>query len=507
MRVLTICLLALAAVALPAAAQSYVYVPDADATSGTCNFIPFGQSSSWTTETIIIRYPAATLDPANPVIADVAFAPCWTGTWSDDNVRIGIGHVPSVLPSPFNFPQPGGPIGDFLDYTELVNGPFCWSAHTDVWSELNLGSGFIWNGVNDIALFMTFANATVTGGNGACHRTGTEPYRMYDLSAMNAANSTGEGATGSKTRLECRPAVYVPDSDATTGTCNVFPWGQTNFTYVSRIPASSLSAANPVITDVSFAPCGTGIFAAPQVIVGLGHLPAVLPNPMNFPGGGTGDFLDFTVYHNGPLAWYGTANTWSPINLGSNFKWNGVNDVGIYVSILGASASWGGAAHRSSTVDRRFASSYGAPASTGGDTSALKMGVVTSNSPLAPKYRLCLQGFPDGSAFLGMTNIPTGTAFGFTFVSFTTFMPGASGPFFGIFPDSVVWSILGFIPSAGNPLAWTWPVPPITFPNAGLSIPPGGLTPFAGLTWDFVGVALDPIGNVLGATNAARVTW
>jgi hypothetical protein len=277
---------------------------------------------------------------------------------------------------------------------------------------------------------------------------------------------------------------------------------------VGTIPATSLDPANPVIYDVAIAPCGTGTWSAPQARIGFGHLPNPLPATFAFPVGGAGSFLDFTQYVNGPHGFRANQDEWSPLNIGSSFVWNGINDVGFFISFQNATSWPGGAAHRTATDPIRiFASGYNAALSAGSDAAGLKMTVVTGSMPLAPKYRLCVHAFPNFSSSQRMDNIPAGTTFGYTFVSLTTFVPATTGPLFGIFPDAVVWTILGFPPSPGNPLAWTWPVPSPLFPAGPFDLPAGQWMSIAGQTWDLVGVAVAPSGTVLGVTNVSRITF
>lgn len=202
------------------AAQTFVHVPDSNAASGTCNVIPFGASSTFASGyTYLGRIPAGFMNASNPYVLDVAFAACNTGIWAASDVEIAMGHLPSSLPCPFSFPDPSsGTTGSFLDLTVIqAGGPFGFSAVQDTWSDLGFahhgGTGFTWNGVNDVGFFITFQNATVTGFSGDFHRTGTEPTRTY-ASGFNAGSSTTCNAnSGLKMRLRVGPARQVGDAN------------------------------------------------------------------------------------------------------------------------------------------------------------------------------------------------------------------------------------------------------------------------------------------------------
>jgi hypothetical protein len=145
------------------------------------------------------------------VIHDIEFAPCATAVFTAPNMQMGMGHVPNPAPIPFTFPtfDAGGNVtspGSFIDYTPFWNsvtqGPFNYSMTLDTWSPLGLSTptftGFTWNGTDDVGFFMTYGSAT---GGGSCHRTTTEPLRIYASGAYQAGSSTGSGAAGLKMGL------------------------------------------------------------------------------------------------------------------------------------------------------------------------------------------------------------------------------------------------------------------------------------------------------------------
>jgi hypothetical protein len=189
--------------------------------------------------------------------------------------------------------------------------------------------------------------------------------------------------------------IYVPDNQAAVGTCNAIPLDSTfgvASTYVGRIPASFLGTSPFQIQDVQFAPCNTTVFTATNMQMGIGHLPTPAPNPLVFPtfdAGGNmtalGSFLDYTPAYNsvvqGPFSYTMTANTWCSLGFaatgGTHFSWNGVNDIGFYLTW--SAATGGGPCHRTATEPYRFYNSgvYQAPSSNGSGAAGLKMGLVT----------------------------------------------------------------------------------------------------------------------------------
>ncbi|MAG54962.1 MAG: hypothetical protein CMJ83_01595 [Planctomycetes bacterium] len=183
---------------VPTLAQSTIYIPDNVQNAGTCNVIPFGQSATFSAGyTYVAEIPASFMDPANPVVTDIGFTPCGTGSWSSADVSIAIGHLPNPQPCPFTFPTPGGgSIGSFLDLTVLwdsgAQGPFNWGVTQDTWSPMNLAASFLWNGSDNVGFFVTFQNATVSGFNGAFHRSGSIA-RTYS-GGYGAASSATCGA-------------------------------------------------------------------------------------------------------------------------------------------------------------------------------------------------------------------------------------------------------------------------------------------------------------------------
>lgn len=204
----------------PAGAQNSIYVPDNQPAVGTCNAIPLGTGSFLAGYTYVGRVPASFLDPANTRLETLSFASCTAATWSAPIAQVAVGHVPTPIPLPFTYPIGG--LGSFLDLTLLYDsasqGPLTWNAAANVWTPFVTvpgGSAFCWNGVNDIGIFLTFQSAT---GGMSCHRTSTEPLRLY-AAGYNAPASTASGAAGLKMKLDftgCGPALYETNDAASS---------------------------------------------------------------------------------------------------------------------------------------------------------------------------------------------------------------------------------------------------------------------------------------------------
>ncbi len=268
-------------------AQGTIFVPDNAAGVGTCNAFPFNNAAF----TYAARVPASFLDPLQTLIDDVAFAPCSTGFFQATALQMGIGHVPTPLPVPFTFPtfDVAGNVtalGSFIDFQPIWNtvsqGPFTWNYTLNTWSPLGFaglgGTGFVWNGTSDIAFFITFSGGS---GGPTCHRTSTEPFRVYTSGVFQAGASTGSGASGFKMELFTRPAIAATVTPVGTGCPGTG----------SISPALS-SSAFPVIgnllfhVDVSQGPPG----ATALLYLSIGLAPA----PLNV-GFGCNAYLDLST--------------------------------------------------------------------------------------------------------------------------------------------------------------------------------------------------------------------
>ena len=176
------------------------HVPSQNA-FGASNTVPFGSLFS-SAMTYMARVPASYMDAERTVVDGIAVLPTGSGTWSSQNVTIRLGHVQNPVPCPFNFTT------DLLDAKTVHRGPLLWQAVTDTWCRLGFSSDtFEWNGIDDVGVYLTFANATVTGWDGGCWAAGSGiPKRTYhpNLSNATATNLCDEATGGIKLRLDLR---------------------------------------------------------------------------------------------------------------------------------------------------------------------------------------------------------------------------------------------------------------------------------------------------------------
>jgi hypothetical protein len=289
------------------------------------------------------------------------------------------------------------------------------------------------------------------------------------------------------------------------------------YTFAEVIPASLLNPIFRQVTEVSFPPSATGSWSCNTVFMALGHLPNPIPCPFSFPspaGSTIGSFLDLTVLWDsavqGPFTWPWVADSWSSMGFaaagGTNFVWNGINDVGFFVTFQNSVVTTGGIRTASIVPPARmYAAGYQASVTTitacntGG-------GLFTQLScvPLFP-FNVTTTGVAD----VLITAVPSvavpGSTEGFTFASFATPTPLGGGWVFGLTPDALLLSIVSIPAAIGNPLHYVvWPG---AYPDVPFAIGPGGLIPFIGMTIDFVQASFGPGFTLLHVSNAARVTF
>ncbi|HYC76339.1 MAG TPA: hypothetical protein VEI02_01815 [Planctomycetota bacterium] len=308
--------------------------------------------------------------------------------------------------------------------------------------------------------------------------------------------------------------VYCPDTLVAVGTCNSIPFGSSAYSYLARIPASFMIPSVPEVTDVAFTPCYTGTFTAPTIQIIMGHVPNPQPNPFQFPTtnlSSLGSFLDATMVYdstvNGTFSWPVTQDTWSPMNLPTSFFWNGVDDVGFFVTFSGATGT--GSMHRTTTEPARsYTASYAAAAATTNlAASGLKMRLSLNQT--SGLFQTVVTPIVGGGAILDAQNIPSGASEGYTLVTAATPTAVCAGPLFGITPDFLTWNIFTTFPTAsvGNPLHFLTPVPPPFYPGAPLVVPAPTFAPYIGTTWDFVTIVFAPGFSYLGQSTVGRITW
>lgn len=313
--------------------------------------------------------------------------------------------------------------------------------------------------------------------------------------------------------------AYVPSNTPGSGICGTLPFGQAfagGETYMARIPSGTMATAGGIITDIAFSGCGAGAWSSANVIIGLGHLPSAVSLPVTYPTfdaagnvTSTGTFLDFSVVYDstqrGPLIWTVRQDAWSPMNLQASWTWNGVDDVGFYITFQGGlPAAFTGAIRSDFNVFRTWASGFQASQSTNtSSTAGMKMAI---NPP--PPLSLVTSINANGSATVNIFGISPAAQQGWTFISTSTGLPPGAGPFFGIVPDAFTWQELFIapLPAPGHPLHWVANFPGV-FPDTPLLIPSSVVSSLSMQTWDIVAVTLDSSLDLDDVSNLVRITW
>lgn len=113
----------------------------------------------------------------------------------------------------------------------------------------------------------------------------------------------------------------------------------------------------------------------------------------------------------------------------------------------------------------------------------------------------------DGSLFLGAPTPPMFWNDGFTLVSATRIGPAGLGWFFGLYPDLLTWQGILAPALPGNPIHFQNIGNPALFPDSPISLPAGTFAVGSGFGFDAVIVYRDVVGNIIGNTGVARITF
>jgi hypothetical protein len=181
----TVSLLLMLTAAAPALAQNW-YVPDNVATTGACNVIPFGQPGpgSFANCRYQTRLLASDLGATANIVTGLGFAPCGPGRAHFDTLEIVLDHIPPSQLMTTTFASNLTPAA----VTVLSATNYTWNVTAgNAWIEIGLQSLFVYNGVDDVVVQITTANATAPG-NGA-HRGTRE--RIYWIGASGSPPPTG----------------------------------------------------------------------------------------------------------------------------------------------------------------------------------------------------------------------------------------------------------------------------------------------------------------------------
>lgn len=319
--------------------------------------------------------------------------------------------------------------------------------------------------------------------------------------------------------VSAQTTLYFPDVNPNLNggtSVNVFPFGNSAFTYMARVPTSLLDPQNPRITDISFAPSGSGTWNPGTGIIALGHLPNPVPCPFTFPGPGgstPGSFLDLTVVYDSsihqPLNWVWNPTTWSPMGLatatGIHFDWNGVDDVGFFVTFTGATATSGCYRNPTGPPFRSYTNTYQASTSSACEATS---GLVMAFDVEPGNNELAVSSSASQNFLMTLDAIsPTATQ-GVTLLTVNTAGPLGQGAIFGIEPSPATWYFLFTSPlQDGSPFSFPVPSSLGLWPNIPFALPNGAVAPLVGATMDFVVVLFKPGMSYDSKSNVARITF
>jgi hypothetical protein len=191
-------------------------------------------------------------------------------------------------------------------------------------------------------------------------------------------------------------SAYVPDNDATTGGCNVIPFGTdtmsatwANQKYQTMVTAADLG--NPrakSICGLAFAPCGTvtGIREFDTISIRMGQTnSSTLSTTFSANMGSAATVLSQRDYR-----WVVTGGTWDAIGLENNYLYNASNGANLVIEITvtgnRSPVTTGSQGFRTGARERLYAFGWtgSAPATgTVGNSAALKMEVLFDKATLS----------------------------------------------------------------------------------------------------------------------------
>ena len=161
---------------------------------------------------------------------------------------------------------------------------------------------------------------------------------------------------------------YIPDSVATSGSCNVIPFGQSpsgpfyQCKYQQRITSAELGATVNVLTGLAFAPCLGGRAHYDSLEIVLDHIPASQPSVNTFANNLTPNAV--TVLLSSNYTWNVTAGVWNEVGLQIPFVYNGADDLIVQITTVNGTAPVQGM-HTGNHTRLWWIAASGTPAPTG----------------------------------------------------------------------------------------------------------------------------------------------
>ena len=166
---------------------------------------------------------------------------------------------------------------------------------------------------------------------------------------------------------------YVPDNVATTGTCNVVPFGSivgssfAQVKYQQRCTAAELGSAANLVTGLGFASCGTSRGHYDSIEIVVDHIPPTQALSTTFANNLTPAaqvVLSATNY-----TWNVVGNTWNEIGLQVPFVYNGIDDLVVQITVVNAVNALAGF-HRGTRQRIMWNAANGTPPATGTSSNA-----------------------------------------------------------------------------------------------------------------------------------------
>ncbi|MCK5945179.1 MAG: hypothetical protein KAI24_24530 [Planctomycetes bacterium] len=206
----TLASFALLTLTAPALAQNF-YLPDSNAAVGTCNVIPFGQSTAggFYNGKMQLRATAAELGGVANLITGLGFACCSSGDGEYGSLTVVMDHIPPSQATSATFANNLTPAAQtVLDVQNHV-----WNITANAWNEIGLQDFFVFNGVDDVIIEITSSQSLTPGGM----RRGTRP-RLYWFGSSGPAAPTGTlSNTGTKIEISMLTARTSTYGRACTG--------------------------------------------------------------------------------------------------------------------------------------------------------------------------------------------------------------------------------------------------------------------------------------------------
>jgi hypothetical protein len=174
-------------------------------------------------------------------------------------------------------------------------------------------------------------------------------------------------------------SFYIPTNTPTLGTCNAAPFATGADTrYQTLITAASLNNTPALILGFGLAPCApAGVRTFARLTMKMAHTTSATLSTTfaSNLGAGLATVLDIPSYK-----WIQVPDTWNDVDLQLPFFYNGVDNLVVEFTVLGASGT-SGVMHRDGTNQRVYTYPYtGQATATINDSAAFKMRLITGDA-------------------------------------------------------------------------------------------------------------------------------